>query len=84
MQPADKAKRPSQTTVWRFSGLVNRDAIEIVGRSTVFGNTPLTDIDRITRVLAATLIADQGRSIPVHRSTSCPSKSLEAGIAKVT
>lgn len=52
--------------------LAQQDTVEIVGVSTVFGNAPLADTDRITRALMAQIGKDHGPSIPVYRGSSAP------------
>lgn len=49
--------------------LTQQKAVEVVGVSTVFGNAPLADTDRITRALMATIAGDRP-SISVYRGAS--------------
>lgn len=51
--------------------LTQQKAVEVVGVSTVFGNAPLADTDRITRALMATIAGDRP-SISVYRGASTP------------
>ena len=50
--------------------LARSPGIELVGISTVAGNAPLPETDRITRELMARVALEAETSVPVHRS--CP------------
>lgn len=53
--------------------------LRIEGISTVAGNAPRGDVERITRVLAARLSRETGRALPVHSGPEGLRAALEAG-----
>lgn len=57
--------------------LAQTNAVEVVGVSTVFGNAPLADTDRVTRNLINLLVGKRPHSIPVYRGASEPLKQEE-------
>lgn len=54
--------------------LAQQNAVEVVGVSTVFGNAPLADTDRVTRNLINLLGKNRPHGIPVYRGASEPLK----------
>jgi purine nucleosidase len=54
--------------------LAQQNAVEVVGISTVFGNAPLVDTDRVTRNLINLLGNNRPHGIPVYRGASEPLK----------
>lgn len=52
--------------------LAQQNTVEVVGISTVFGNAPLDDTDRITRDLIHLLGKSKPPTIPVYRGASTP------------
>lgn len=54
--------------------LAQQNAVEVVGVSTVFGNAPLADTDRVTRNLINLLGKNKPHGIPVYRGASEPLK----------
>jgi purine nucleosidase len=54
--------------------LAQQNAVEVVGISTVFGNAPLADTDRVARNLINLLGNNRPHAIPVYRGASEPLK----------